>query len=269
MSEKPPSLAGADGTGLPSRGRVSLADVAREYFAYFDNALYVALLLAVLALVAADGLHLQDIGWFLLGWLFFLPQEWLTHVYVLHWICPLHETVYRRMYRLHYGHHDVPNRHDLMFMPLWLTLPMTLANYGLFALVLPDLHSAHSAFAGALFGYLLFEWMHLLCHVPVPLRGMWLRIKSRHLAHHFIDEKRCYSVSPPAQPIDRMTGHRRHGEGDQRDTPATQRSSMCRTLISGVDPMWTARAREHFAHRSNGDVHRSRLWLPANRGRHG
>lgn len=252
-----------------TQAHTGLTAVAREFLSHLDNALYVALLLLTLALITQEGWRYQDVLWFALGWLFFLPQEWLTHVYLLHWICPARETVYRWMYRLHYGHHDLPNRHDLMFMPLWLTLPMTLANYLVFALLLPDQRATQAAFGGALLGYLVFEWTHLLCHAPVPLGGLWSRIRSRHLAHHFIDERRCHAVSPLAQPIDRMTGHRTRGEGDPGHTRRNERSPLCRVIVPGLDRAWTARARQRFAHRSNGDLHRSRLWLPAGERRHG
>ena len=247
----------------------AVSAVAREFLTHLDNALYVALLLFTLGLVTLEGWRYQDLLWFVLGGLFFLPQEWLTHVHVLHWICPARESVYLWMYRLHYGHHDLPNRHDLMFMPLWLTAPMTLANYGFFALVLPDQRAAHAAFCGALLGYLVFEWTHLLCHAPVQLGGLCLRIRGRHLAHHFVDEQRCYAVSPLAQPIDLLTGHRAHGEGDPGSAPRNTRSPLCRVIVPGLDPSWTARARQRFVHRSNGDLHRSRLWLPVSERRHG
>jgi hypothetical protein len=248
------------------RADIGLGRVLREFFSHFDNALYSLLLLVVLAITLADGPRASDLVWFALGWLVFLPQEWLTHVYVLHWICPKRPLLYRWMYRLHYGHHDLPNRHDLMYMPMWLTLPMTVANYAAFCWLLPDLHAAHMAFAGALAGYLLFEGSHLLCHVPMPVRGVWQRVRARHLAHHFVDEQRCYSVSPPAQWIDRLTGRRTVGEAEPGSLQGP-RSPLCRTLVPGLDLRWRDEARQHFAPRSSGDLHRSRTWLVGRRRR--
>lgn len=262
----PQRVASDAGDSAAAAGQVVSMDFSallREFFSHIDNALLGALLLLAVGVSAFEGLQLVDALWFALGWLVFLPQEWLTHVHILHWRCPLREAVYRHMYRLHYGHHDLPNRHDLMYMPLWLTLPMTLANGLVFFAVLPNAQSARLAFAGALLGYLVFEISHLLCHVPMPVSGIWARVRSRHLAHHFVDEQRCFAVSPPAQWIDRLTGHRAVGEGDAL-TPArgTSRSALCRTLLPGLDDAWRLRARAHFAHRSSGDVHRSRAWLP-------
>ena len=254
----------ADAAPVP---RVGLGAVLREFFSHRDNAAF-GLLLLLVVMSLAPAVKPSDALWFALGWVLFLPQEWLTHVYVLHWICPPRKALYRWMYRLHYGHHDLPNRHDLMYMPLWLTLPMTAANYVLFAAAAPSQHEAHAAFAGALVGYLLFEVSHLICHVPMPVTGLWGRIRARHLAHHFIDETRCFSVSPPAQWIDRAAGLRARGESDCRP-PQAVRSALCRTLVPGLDPAWTAAARQHFAARSSGDVNRSRLWLAGHRRPHG
>jgi hypothetical protein len=254
-----PALA-AEAAEAKAASRVDLTAVLREFFSHFDNAGFGLVLLLVMGVTLAEGLKPADALWFALGWALFLPQEWLTHVHLLHWICPPKKTIYRWMYRLHYGHHDLPNRHDLMYMPLWLTLPMTAANYALFVAIAPTLHQAHAAFSGALVGYLLFEGSHLICHVPMPVSGLWARIRARHLAHHFVDETRCFSVSPPAQWIDRVTGLRARGEGDHR-APLAARSPLCRTLVPGLDPTWIAAARRHFAARSSGDLHRSRLWL--------
>ena len=74
-----------------TQAHTGLTAVAREFLSHLDNALYVALLLLTLALTTQEGWRYQDVLWFALGWLFFLPQEWLTHVYLLHWICPARE----------------------------------------------------------------------------------------------------------------------------------------------------------------------------------
>lgn len=248
---------------------IGISRVMRSFFSHFDNALYTILLFGMLIFGLEGDLRGIDLLWFVVGWFVFLPQEWLTHVYVLHWICPRQPTLYRWMYRLHYGHHDLPNRHDLMYMPLWLTLPMTVGNYLAFRWLLPDLQAAHMAFCGALLGYLVFEAAHLLCHVPLPVHdGMWRRVRSRHLAHHFVDEQRCFSVSPPAQWIDRLTGRRHAGEGEPGALTGA-RSPLCRTLVPGLDLSWREQAREHFASRSSGDLYRSSTWLATGRRRHG
>jgi hypothetical protein len=243
-------------SAAPAPGRhISLWSVAAEFARHPDNALFIGLWLLCAAVVLATGPGWLDIAWFLFGWFVFLPQEWLTHVYVLHWRGVRGERAYRWMYRLHYGHHDLPKRHDLMYMPLWLTLPMTALNFVFFMLVAPDWHSGLAAFTGALAGYLLFEWSHLLCHVPCLPRSAYLReIRNRHLMHHCINEHLWFSVSPPAQWIDRVTGHLARRE----DAP---RSPTTTTILADVPPHWREGARRRFAGGSSGDIEQSGLWL--------
>ena len=239
----------------PVRTGIGWGDAVLAFLSCRDNLLYVLLCLGLVGAGLASGPRWSDGGWFLLGWIAFLPQEWLTHVYVLHWTRIRGEGSYRWMYRLHYGHHDFPRRDDLMYMPLWLTVPMTLANLALFLWLCPGTRAGLAAFAGAMLGYIVFEWSHLLCHLPlVPRSALWRRIRERHLAHHFVNETRWYSVSPPAQFIDRLTGK----AGARAAAP---RSGSTRHLIDALDPGWLARARERFAHRSSGDLEQSALWL--------
>lgn len=235
--------------------RVTLRSVAAEFARHPDNALFIVLLLACATVVLATDPAWADVLWFLFGWLVFLPQEWLTHVHVLHWRGVRSAWAYRWMYRLHYGHHDLPKRHDLMYMPAWLTLPMTALNFLFFLLVAPDVHDAVAAFSGALTGYLLFEWSHLLCHVPyLPRSAYWCRIRNRHLMHHCINEHLWFSVSPPAQWIDRVTGRRARRE-DAARSPTTA------TILPNVPPQWREDARRRFAAGSSGDMEQSGLWL--------
>jgi hypothetical protein len=240
-----------------------LLTVAADFARHPDNALFLLVLAACLGKLSIDGWSWVDLVWFGLGWFAFLPQEWLTHIFVLHWVCPRNERIYRWMYRLHYGHHDMPNRHDLMYMPLWLTLPMTVVNLAMFVLLAPSLHAALVMFSGALMGYLMFEWSHLICHVPLRVSGVWARIRARHHTHHFVDEHRGFSVSPPAQWIDRVTGLALEPSRD------AIRSPLCRTILPDLDPSWLERARERFRSRSSGDLYRSRLWLIEDMGKHG
>lgn len=234
---------------------VSLRDVAREFLRHRDNALFVAPCAALILLGAVTGIRPADVLWFAIGWLIFLPQEWLTHFYILHWPgAAWSETYYRWMYRLHYGHHDFPRRDDLMYMPPWLTLPMTAFNLALYFAIAPDTRAALAAFAGGLAGYLAFEWSHLLCHVPYTPKTAWVKkICERHAAHHFVTEHRWFSVSPPAVFIDRLM---RTG-GARADATS---SGSSRFLLADLDQHWLERARAAFAHRTTGDATQSGLW---------
>lgn len=233
-----------------------LSDAAIEFLRHRDNLLFFVPCVTLVLVGVVTGLAISDVFWFAIGWLIFLPQEWLTHVYILHWRGgSRNERLYRWMYRLHYGHHDFPRRDDLMYMPLWLTLPMTVFNLALYFLIAPDTRTALAAFAGGLAGYLLFEWSHLLCHVPYsPRTALFKRIRERHLAHHILNEQRWFSVSPPAQFIDRLMRTSGNHQGEPNSTTA-------RFLVPNLDRDWLSRARAALASRSSGDATQSRLWV--------
>lgn len=237
------------------RARITVADVAIEFFSTRDNAMFCIACATLIFLGMTHSPRWTDVLWFLAGWAIFLPQEWLTHVYILHWKIIPNERCYLWAYRLHFGHHDFPRRHDLMFMPLWLTLPMVLLNLAVFFAIAGDARDALAGFAGALAGYMVFEWSHLVCHVPlIPSSRLWRVIRDRHLAHHYVNEHHWHSVSPPAQFIDRLLGT----SGERQ---SVERSGTGRFLLKDLDPAWIEKARGRFAGHSNGDLEQSSLWL--------
>jgi len=243
------------------QARIGLDSVAVEFLRHADNWLFVAPCAAIAFWLVWSGLVPADAAWFVGGWLIFIPQEYFTHVYVLHAKPPKNEMLYMFWYRLHYGHHDFPKRHDLMYMPLWLSLPMTFANMAFLWAVTPDPRSFLASFCGALFGYIMFEWSHLLCHVPyTPKSGVGRHMRTQHLRHHFFNEKFWYAVTPSTMFMDRLL--RSAGKPGE-----LERSEDCRYLGLPSGHEWIGKARTRFAARSSGDLSRSRLWLLSGRGR--
>jgi hypothetical protein len=235
--------------------KVELADVLVEFLRHWDNWVFIGPCVTIAVGLVAFGPRLADLGWFSLGWLLFIPQEYFTHVHILHMRIPRTERGYSWLYRLHYGHHDFPNRHDLMYMPLWLSLPMTLANMALLRLLTPDWLAFLASFCGALTAYIAFEYSHLLCHVPyIPESALWRHVRRRHLLHHFRNEDHWYSVAPLSICMDKLMrsdGKRAH----------TRRTDTWRYVGLPANHAWIVRARERFAGHSSGDLARSRLWL--------
>lgn len=233
---------------------VGLLQVYQEFFRHPDNWLFVMLGFASLCWLVYDGLRLSDLMWFFLGWAVFLPQEYFTHVYVLHRRQPKSKWAYKWLYRLHYGHHDLPKRHDLMYMPLWLTVPMTIGNIFILWAFTPTPHDHLAAFLGATWAYALFEWTHLMFHTPyIPKNSLWKKLRQKHLMHHFYNEKQWFSVAPLSPCMDWLmtTG---------QDREVVRRSESCRYLGLHQEHEWVREARAEFAHRSSGTVEASRLW---------
>jgi hypothetical protein len=251
-------------TPARDRPRASLLDVHLEFVSHRDNWLFLGLAVSIGAALVATDPRWRDLSMLALGWLLFIPQEYFTHVHLLHAPIPRSQRLYAWMYRLHYGHHDYPRRHDLMYMPMWLTLPMMVGNVLLLWALTPGARDFWAAFGGALLGYLVFEWSHLMCHVPyLPRSRLWRHVRTRHLLHHHQDEKRAYSVAPWTLFMDHLMGTR----AQQEPGEAAPRSPSCRHLGLPADHAWIADARARFAARSNGNASGSRLWLRAGPGK--
>lgn len=197
---------------------------------------------------------LEATVWFLLGWAFFLPQEYLTHVYVLHFPPPQSGWLYRQMYRLHYGHHDLPLRSDLMYMPLWLVLPMLAVNLTAFDWLTPNAPALLSMTGGLMSGYLFYEWSHLFCHLPyVPKTRIGQWVKQRHAMHHYRNERALFSVSAPAIVFDHVAGTAGVGEAAA--------GSADRFLGLAEDDPRLLNSRQRLAAQSSGNLQYSKVWL--------
>src|SRR5262245_51270750 len=106
-------------------GRHGVIEVLRYYLGHGGILLYLIpnLILVAWLLVVWN---LSHFAWWLVGFIAFLPQEYLTHRYLLHFNPPHNKLAYRFLYRAHYGHHEFPKRIDLMWIPVWLTVPLLL-----------------------------------------------------------------------------------------------------------------------------------------------
>jgi sterol desaturase/sphingolipid hydroxylase (fatty acid hydroxylase superfamily) len=102
----------------------------------------------------------------------------------------------RLHWMVHGVHHDHPNDPLRLVMPPAASVPLALAFYALFWLVL----GADRAFAfgaGFLAGYLAYDMIHyhLHHHAPRTRVGRWLR--ELHMRHHFQDDERGFGISAP------------------------------------------------------------------------
>jgi hypothetical protein len=260
---RPAPIGKGSGNGEPetpgARASASLGKAFRQFLGHGDNLIYLVPCLLGIAFVAVRDPRPLNLLWFLAGWAFFLPQEYLSHIYILHFPIPKSwggYKFYRLMYRLHYGHHDFPKRFDLMFIPVWLTLPLAFGNMAVFRLVTADPYVWTALTAGLFAGYLFFEWSHLFCHIPYqPKTRAGKSIRTKHTWHHHRNEKYWYAVSFPVHPFD---GVFRTG-GDSKRVPVTQ---AARLLGKAEGDPHLDQARSDFASRSNGRLDCSNLWLP-------
>ncbi len=165
----------------------------------------------------------------LLGTLLYWPlQEWLIHVFILHWrprqVAGV--TLDFAVPRAHRAHHADPWRLDLIFIPLRSFLYSLPILVGLWLLITPSLPLALTGLCGFLLLTLHYEWIHFLVHTRVwPRTRLYQRLWRNHRLHHFRNENYWYGVTM-------LTGDRLLGTSPPAAQVAV--SPTARTLVGAA-----------------------------------
>lgn len=120
--------------------------------------------------------------------------EYLMHRFVFH-PTPRGRLGVLFAYLIHGVHHAFPEDRRRWLMPPIVTAPIA----ALLCLALRLVVGTASAplFAGALFGYLVYDLLHYACHAG-SLRGRVARyLRQHHLTHHFRTPETRFGVSSP------------------------------------------------------------------------
>lgn len=125
-------------------------------------------------------------------------QEWLIHVFILHFQ-PL--TLFGRKLdfkvpRLHREHHRDPWRLDLIFVPIhvFAFVPLLVGGVALFGISQAPLVATGVAVYFVL--SLHYEWVHFMIHTRYrPRIAYYQRLARNHLLHHFRNEHYWYGVT--------------------------------------------------------------------------
>jgi sterol desaturase/sphingolipid hydroxylase (fatty acid hydroxylase superfamily) len=144
------------------------------------------------------------------GYLFWTLTEYWMHRLVFHFE-PEKGIGARLHWIIHGVHHDHPNDPLRLVMPPSVSVPLALAFFGLFHLVLPG-PSANVFAAGFLAGYLGYDMLHYHVHHHRPRTGLGKLMRELHMRHHFQDDTRGFGVSAPFW--DRAFGTQQQRRGD-------------------------------------------------------
>jgi hypothetical protein len=159
--------------------------------------------MALLAVSAAVRAGLGGFGpWDLVpvaGLLLFWPvQEWLIHVFILHYR-PRRvagRTLDFAVPRSHRAHHRDPWNYEILFIPFHsflYSLPVLVA---LWLLVAPTVELAATGVTAHLALTLHYEMVHFLVHTRVkPRTAYYRRLWRNHRLHHFRNENYWYGVT--------------------------------------------------------------------------
>lgn len=135
---------------------------------------------------------------FLLGWFIWTFFEYVIHRFIFHHH-PKTERLKRFFFMMHGVHHAQPMCQTRLVMPPALSVPMALAFYSLYFLIVVVFIGARAwmapLFAGSVFGYLIYDLMHYSIHHSNVKSGIFFRIRIHHLRHHGACSFRRFGVT--------------------------------------------------------------------------
>lgn len=138
---------------------------------------------------------LQGVAFGLLGLLTWTLLEYVLHRWVFHYVGP---RLWQRRthFILHGVHHDFPQDHDRLVMPLGASIPIAVLFYVPIRLLLGPV-LCDPFFIGLGTGYLVYDGTHYaIHHFRMSSRwGKW--IKRHHMIHHHTGERARWGVSSP------------------------------------------------------------------------
>lgn len=172
---------------------------------------------------------LGDWSWWdaaiVLGIAAFWPlQEWLIHVFVLHYrpVTVFGRTLDFAVPRSHRRHHRDPWNIDILFIPSHVFLYAIPLQVALWVGLAPTLPLAFTGLAAFYAFTLHYEWVHYLVHTRYrPKSWLYDRLWRNHRLHHCKNEHYWFGVTM-------LSGDRLLGTAPALDAVPTSRT--CRTL---------------------------------------
>lgn len=190
-------------------GRMTLNELIVAYATYPTVIFYFALAVAAgygairLGALATPWRTLAAIAALLAIYPFY---EYALHRFVLHnrllYKSPMTAAVWKR---IHYDHHQDPNRLDVLFGHPSNTLLAILAPSFPVGYLIGGWSAALAATAMALVVFAFYEFCHCVQHLNYTPKSAWLRrIKKHHMAHHFHNETGNFGITLTF--VDRLMG---------------------------------------------------------------
>jgi sterol desaturase/sphingolipid hydroxylase (fatty acid hydroxylase superfamily) len=190
-------------------GRMTLRELIVAYATYPSIMAYAAL--SVGAIVGAVRLGalarpLHSLAAVTAAILVYPFVEYALHRFVLHarWLYknPITADLWKR---IHFDHHQDPNRLEVLFGSMWNTLPAIFLFSLPLGYAIGGWSAALLALAAALLLFSFYEFCHCVQHLNFTPKSAWLRhIKTRHMAHHFHNETGNFGITSDI--VDRLFG---------------------------------------------------------------
>lgn len=131
---------------------------------------------------------------FIAGLFIWTLLEYLIHRFVFHYH-PKSETGKRISFLIHGVHHGYPRDKTRLVMPLPVSVPLAILLYFAFKFIFGEYYLTY--YAGLVFGYLCYDYIHYATHHFPMKKGIGKFLKVYHLKHHFRNENKSFGVSSP------------------------------------------------------------------------
>lgn len=139
-------------------------------------------------------------GGYLAGLFVWTLSEYLLHRFLFHYE-PTKPWLKRVWYLIHGVHHEQPQCKTRLVMPPILSIPMALAFYGFFHLLVGTVIGAPRwtapLFAGFVTGYVIYDMTHYATHHLAMSWGFLKFLKRYHLLHHYKTPDDRFGISSP------------------------------------------------------------------------
>ena len=208
-----------------SESPTTLGGAARRFLDYLSPRVLAVATIATLGVRLALGDWTLWDGAIVLGIVAFWPlQEWLIHVFILHYrpVTVLGRTLDFPVPRSHRAHHRDPWNIDILFIPSHVFLYAIPLQLALWIGLAPTLPLAFTGLATFYALTLHYEWVHYMVHTRYrPTWWLYDRLWRNHRLHHCKNEHYWYGVTM-------LSGDRLLGTAPALDAVTT--SATCRTL---------------------------------------
>jgi sterol desaturase/sphingolipid hydroxylase (fatty acid hydroxylase superfamily) len=134
------------------------------------------------------------------GWFVWTFAEYVLHRFLFHYH-PATERFKRLFFMMHGVHHAQPLCKTRLVMPPVVSIPLALAFYGLFHLVVGSALRQPAwfdpVFAGFLGGYIAYDMMHYTLHHSRTKNAYVALCRRQHMQHHAVCPNMRFGVSSP------------------------------------------------------------------------
>lgn len=150
-------------------------------------------------LESGESVHRIVIG-LVVGWFVWTLAEYLMHRFIFHYH-PATERLKRFFFLVHGVHHAQPMCRTRLVMPPVISIPLALAFYFLFYLVVDGILGQPAwfspLFAGFIIGYIMYDMMHYTLHHSRTKNAYVALCRYQHMQHHGTCPTMRFGVSSP------------------------------------------------------------------------